>query len=193
VRRQGVRDSESKVFCFFFSKKKNSYFLERANMKRLALALTITAFTAGTAHAADDAALAAPLKKLVDAINHADQVPPAGVFTNDAVVLDDFAPYRWSGKGNATNWYKDLVGTDAKSHADFLALKGILSVDSPKFSRITGDTAYFVVPGIFVFNTDPKTRIKQTSQWIISERLVHGHWLIAGHAWAIESETPVGK
>jgi hypothetical protein len=162
-------------------------------MKQLAFALTIAAFTAGTAHATDDAALAVPLKKLVDAINHADTVPPAGVFTTDAVVLDDFAPYRWSGKGNATSWYKDLVGTDAKSHADFLAMKPALSVGSPKFSRITGETAYFVVPGTFVFNTDPKTRVRQTSQWIISERLVHGSWLIAGHAWAIESETPVGK
>jgi hypothetical protein len=56
---------------------------------------------------------------------------------------------------------------------------------------VTADTAYFVVPGLFLFNTDPKTRIRQTSEWVISEKHVHGRWLIAGHAWGITSETPI--
>lgn len=145
------------------------------------------------ARATDDAALLAPLQHLVEAINHAEPKPPVGVFTDDAVVLDDFAPYRWSGTGNADSWYKDLIGQTKQAQSDFLAMKGKLSIGAPKFSRITTDTAYFVVPGLFLFNTDPKTRIRQTSQWIVSERLVRGHWLIAGHAWAITSETPAAK
>ena len=141
--------------------------------------------------ATPDSVLLAPLQRMVDAINHADAAPPKGVFTTDATVIDDFAPYRWSGKTNAGDWYKGLLGTDAASRADFLALKGVLSVGAPQFSRVTGDTAYFVVPGLFIFNETPGKRTRQTSTWVIAEKLVKGKWLIAGHAWAITGETTV--
>jgi len=157
----------------------------------LALCAPLMGFVADRAMAEDDAALVAPVQHLVDAINQGNSQPPTGVFTEDCVVLDDFAPYRWSGKGNATAWYKDLMGQTKAAHDEFLAMKAKLSVEAPRFSRVTADTAYFVLPGLFLFNTDPKTRIRQTSQWVISEKRVHGHWLIAGHAWGITSETPV--
>jgi|GEM_PF-3398713 len=146
----------------------------------------------GRAHAATpDAELLAPVQRMVDAINHAEVAPPKGVFTTDATVIDDFAPYRWSGKSNAIDWYKGLLGTDAASRADFLALKGILSVGAPQFSRVTGDTAYFVLPGLFIFNESPIKRTRQTSTWVIAEKRIKDKWLIAAHAWAITGETTV--
>jgi hypothetical protein len=151
----------------------------------------VLAFGAAARAATPDSVLLAPVQRMVDAINHAEATPPKGVFTTDATVIDDFAPYRWSGKTNAIDWYKGLLGTDAASRADFLALKGVLSVGAPQFSRVTGDTAYFVLPGLFIFNESPTKRTRQTSTWVIAEKLVKGKWLIAAHAWAITGETTV--
>jgi hypothetical protein len=152
-------------------------------------AILLTLMLAAPAAAETDAPMA-PVLRLVDAINRGAASPPAGVFTDDCVVLDDFAPYRWSGRTNGFGWYAALLGATPGDRSAFLALHGTLLVGAPQFSRITGETAYFVLPGVFSFNTDPQTRVRQTSSWIITERLVAGHWLISGHAWGITGESP---
>jgi len=133
-------------------------------------------------------ALMAPAQRLVDAINHADKALPAHIFTKDALVLDDFAPYLWAGKTNGRSWYGELVGTTPQTLSDFAAMHAQLSVDAPKFARVTGDRAYFVLPATFDF-TESGKRIHQTAQWVMTLRNVKGEWLIAGHAYAIASET----
>ena len=148
----------------------------------------------GAAHAdeVDLAAIAAPAKRLVEAINHPGKGPPAHVFTKDAVVLDDFAPYHWSGKTNGKLWFGELTGVTPESREAFAAMKAELSVESPQFARVTGDAGYYVLPATFLF-TDSGKRIRQTGQWVINVRKVGGEWLIDGHAYAITSETEVAQ
>jgi hypothetical protein len=143
------------------------------------------------AQAPDAQTLVAPVNLLVQAINQGATTCPPGVFAEDAVVIDDFPPYHWSGHGAGCDWYLALVGTDAASRAAFTALHGHLHVGAPQFSRASGDDAYFVLPGVFVFDVAENKRVQQSSSWLITERRVAGQWLIAGHAWAIRSEVPV--
>ncbi len=160
--------------------------------------LVASVFVAGSAWAADPGpaaldALTAPVKKLVMAINMAAVAVPPGVFTDDALVQDDFAPYRWAGPGAATAWYAGLVGVTPKERADFRRQRAVLTVSAPTFARITADSAYFVLPSVFVFNDEAGKRIHQTGAWLMSERRVGKAWLIAGHAWAITGEAPAEK
>jgi hypothetical protein len=157
----------------------------------LALCLIIAVSASATAATPDDSALMAPVQRLVTAINHAAATVPNNVFTGDATVLDDFPPYRWSGRKNADDWYRELVGTDAAARAGFLALNCQLSVGRPQFSRVAGDAAYFALPGVLVFTGDGGKRIRQTAEWLLTETKIHGTWLISGHAWAITAETVI--
>jgi len=150
------------------------------------------AFLAGAAKAddLDLVALTAPAHKLVDAINQGAKSAPSHIFTKDAVVLDDFAPYHWSGKTNGKVWYGELVGATPEAQAAFAGMHAVLSVEAPQFARVTGDSGYYVLPAVFHF-TDSGKRIRQTGQWVINVRKVKGEWLIDGHAYAITSETEV--
>jgi hypothetical protein len=152
------------------------------------------AFLAGAAKADDIdlVAITAPAHKLVEAINHAAKAAPPHVFTKDAVVLDDFAPYHWSGTANGKIWYGELVGATPEAQAAFAEMKAELSVEAPQFARVTGDSAYYVLPAVFQF-TDSGKRIRQTGQWVINVKKVKGEWLIDGHAYAITSETEVAQ
>jgi len=145
---------------------------------------------AGTARAddVDIAAITAPAHKLVEAINHPGKAAPAHVFTKDAVVLDDFAPYHWSGKTNGKVWFGGLVGTTPETRKAFADMQAELSVEEPKFARVTGDAGYYVLPATFLF-TDSGKRIHQTGQWVINVKKVGDEWLIDGHAFAITSES----
>lgn len=149
---------------------------------------------AGATHAQDLdlPAITAPAQRLVAAINHGDKTAPARVFTKDAVVLDDFAPYHWSGKTNGKGWYQDLVGATPEDQAAFTAMKAVLSVEAPQFARVTGDAGYYVLPALFQFNLGEK-RIRQTGQWVINVKKIKGEWLIDGHDYAITSETEIAK
>jgi len=138
----------------------------------------------------DLAAIAAPAHRLVEAINRGDKTPPAHVFTKDAVVLDDFAPYHWSGKSNGKLWYGELVGTTPEAQSAFSDLHAALSVEAPQFARVTGESGYYVLPALFLFNDSGK-RIRQTGQWVINVKKVKDEWLIDGHAFAITSETEI--
>jgi len=147
------------------------------------------ALLAGAAKADDIdlAAITAPAHKLVEAINHPGSAAPAHVFTKNAVVLDDFAPYHWSGKANGTQWYRELVGTTPDTRKAFADMQAVLSVEEPKFARVTGDSGYYVLPATFLF-TESGKRIHQTGQWVINVRKVGSEWLIDGHAFAITGE-----
>jgi hypothetical protein len=136
----------------------------------------------------DSAAITAPALRLVEAINHPGKAPPGHVFTKDAVVLDDFAPYHWSGKTNGKLWYGALVGTSDETRKAFTDMQAVLSVEAPKFARVTGDAGYYVLPATFLF-TDGGKRVRQTGQWVINVKKVGGEWLIDGHAFAITSES----
>jgi hypothetical protein len=146
--------------------------------------------TAGAARAddIDFTAITAPAHRLIEAINHPSAKPPAHVFTKDAVVLDDFAPYHWSGKTNGKLWYGALVGTTPEASKAFADMQAVLSVEAPKFARVTGDAGYYVLPATFLF-TDGGKRVHQTGQWVINVKKVGGEWLIDGHAFAITSES----
>jgi hypothetical protein len=164
------------------------------NLKTLAVLPVVAAALAGAGAFADDAppsaadiaALTAPVQKLVDAINQATPVPK-GVFARDAVVLDDFAPYRWSGKTHARDWYKGLVPTTPKEHDAFVAQKGVVKINAAAYPQITGERAYVVFPSSYDY-TDGGKRIHQTGQWLFIEEKVGDAWLIAGHSWAITGQ-----
>jgi hypothetical protein len=165
-------------------------------MRTAAIGLAALSLIAGRAAAdtvspADVAALTAPLQKLVDAIYKTSTTFPKGVFTRDCIVLDDFAPYRWSGKKHVGDWYLGLVGANAKDHDAFVQMKPVVTLGAAAYPHIADDKlhAYVVFPSTFDFTEDGK-RMHQTGQWIISEVKVKNTWLIAGHAWAITAEGP---
>jgi hypothetical protein len=145
---------------------------------------------AARAEEPDLKALAAPVAKLVAALNQGDTTLPAHVFTKDAVVLDDFAPFRWTGKGAAMTWYGGLLGTTPETQAAYKAMHLVMTVEAPHFANVTGDKAYFVIPSTLQFTAGGK-RTSQTAQWVFSAEKGKGGWLIASFGYAITGETEI--
>jgi hypothetical protein len=69
-----------------------------------------------------NAALVAPASSFAAAFNAGTAAFPAGVFTEDCTVQDEFAPYSWDGRGSIRTWYTaTLGGTSQKSRKAFFA------------------------------------------------------------------------
>ncbi len=135
------------------------------------------------------AAVLAPINQLVDAINQTKPTLPAGIFTADAVVIDEFAPFRWTGNGAAPRWYGELVGVTLAARAAFVAQHAKLAIGVPVTFKLENHTAYVVVPGTFEYDENGEHFI-ETSQWAFNCVERGGHWLVAGNAWALMRKTP---
>ncbi len=170
------------------------------SLRMATVAAGVALFSASAAMAeetpsADDlTALDAPVKALADAINHAAMDPPAHIFTSDSSVIDDFAPYHWSGEAgqNADAWYHALVGVTPEDHKAFVAMSAHVLAGHPVFARITGDAAYLVIPALYDFDEDGK-HAHQTGEWLFTEKKVDGTWLISASSYAITSDVRTDK
>ena len=121
------------------------------------------------------------------AINNAKPRLPPGIFTSDAVVIDEFPPFQWSGKTSGTTWYSDLVGITPTTRAAFVASHARVSFGAPDTVKIKATTAYLVVPGRFEYD-ESGARVIQSSRWTFALVRRKVGWLIAGHAWSLTGE-----
>lgn len=133
-------------------------------------------------------AVLAPINRLVEAINQSKSTLPPGIFSADAVVIDEFAPYRWTGTDAGTRWYGELVGVTPAAQAAFASLHAKLSVGVPVTFRVQGHTAYVVVPGAFEYD-EKGARVTERSHWVFNCVEHNGSWLVAGNAWALMGTT----
>jgi hypothetical protein len=152
--------------------------------------VTIAAFVAAaftlSAHAVSAAppAVLAPIAAFVRTSNAGDRAEFLKLFTPDATVVDNFAPYRFTPPNGPAKWY-DGFNADAAASG---STDGVISTRAPKYVRVTGDRAWIVMP------TDYRYKLKgtpelETGSLVFTESRVHGTWLITSMSWAEFSDT----
>ena len=88
------------------------------------------------------AVLMVPINAMIAATN-ADNV--AGIdayYTPDAVIVDEFAPYRWTGQAAATQWWSGVHKMSATSGTANVHA----AVQRVQHYQVSGDDAYVIVP-----------------------------------------------
>jgi len=116
----------------------------------LALAGTLVATPIlALAQTAVDPAVLAPIKQLTEGFNGNAPAKIAGAHVASPIILDEFAPYAWSGPAAILGWGGDF--------ARFAAAKGVISgvvqINDPSVAEVNGDHAYVVSPSVITFKT----------------------------------------
>ncbi len=60
----------------------------------------------------------------------------------ETILVDDFAPHQWSGRGAAAAWYREMSGMAARYGMSDWSL----ALREPTSAVVSGDRAYFVAP-----------------------------------------------
>lgn len=131
-------------------------------------------------------ALLAPVQAWTSAFNMGQTAFPTEAFTEDCVVIDEFAPFAWSPQRvNVREWYATLVGSKSvAARARFLGFREHLEVSQPHDVRVAGDGAYLVFPSVVSFVEHGKHHAQRGDFVVVERRTPHG-WRIAAHSWAI--------
>ena len=106
-----------------------------------------------------------------------------GIFTPDAVVVDDFAPYVWMGADAGSRWWTAFQTVSAK-----IGLTGVHPTAQPITQYSVSETsAYVVVPLVITY--DLKARLqRQTGLWTFTLRKAPT-WKIVTLTWATLTRT----
>jgi len=131
---------------------------------------------------------------LIAGINTGDLAKVTSAYTSDAVIVDEFAPFRWDGAQAGANWWKDF-GAFAKaagiSNAHITHAKPeFLGYDKEKSS------AYVVVPCTFTYTLKGK-RQTEMGRWVLLLRKTADAarktaWKVSLSSWASVSDTGFG-
>jgi hypothetical protein len=115
---------------------------------------------------------------IVDAV-HAFTSMAAPPSPPPTAIVDEFAPYHWTGATANADWYAGLQKSIAKEHATDLALK----LAAPDQLSVNGDKAYAVFPTIISSKAHGKTMAEHGAFAFALDK-VDGAWHIASWAWA---------
>lgn len=144
----------------------------------LAVVFVASAVGAARAATAPPAAILAPINAAVTAVNSGNPSGANGLYTNDAVVVDEFAPFSWTGINAGSEWISTLNAMSAQAH--ITNVHGVLS--PPSAFSVAGDSAYLSFPTDVHFTLNGKNMVEHGT-FAFTLRNEGGAWKIVTQTW----------
>ncbi len=152
-------------------------------MKRIGIAVVSAVLAFGApALAAEDAVLE-PIHGFIQASNANDLTHLSKYFTATPSLVDEFAPYHWSGPGAVQAWASGIAAASKQGMTDAL-----LDYGPPRLIQHQGRHAYVVAPCTVSFKMKGKAQRETGVLTFALDRTSRG-WRIAAMAWS-GSPTP---
>jgi len=152
-----------------------------------ALAMLIGGLGGGGTQAATADDVTAPITAFLDAFDKGDLKTAAAQTTGSLTIIDEVAPYTWTGPNGLTGWAGDLIGGDAKA-----GLSGeSVAISTPSRIETSGDNAYVVVPAVYTFK-DHGAPMREAAQMTFALHKDAGGWKIAAWTWTGPKASPAG-
>lgn len=105
-------------------------------------------------------------------------------YTADAVVVDEFAPYVWTGAHAGSQWWTGVMNQNKTAHVTNMKA----SAEPVRASNVTGDKAYVVVPLTITFGYKGKPQ-KETGTITCTFVRSGSAWKISTQTWSTASST----
>lgn len=149
-------------------------------MKRFLLALTASTLLAPSVFAAQATNVMTPIRQFIDGFNSGDTKSASAAYASgDILIIDEFAPHRWTGQNAAHEW------ADAyEKHAQATGVSdGSVKYGNPTRTEIEGEVAYVIVPTVYNYKQDGRPTAEE-GQMTFVLRVEGGAWKITAWTWS---------
>ncbi len=121
---------------------------------------------------------------VIDAGNANDATRLTQLYTDDAVVIDEGAPFRWTGPEAGVKWWQHVEKAVAAGHATLHA-----TARPPTEYRVDreGDDAYLIQPVTVTIASGGKTRSEDGTQTYTFHK-ANGTWKISSATWTTKPQ-----
>jgi ketosteroid isomerase-like protein len=156
-------------------------------MKRLAGLIPIALLLTAAMPAQTPAPFTALTRTVIDAANANDPAKLAAIYTDDAVVVDENAPFTWRGASAGTQWWAGVQRAVAKLH-----LRLHVAALSPAhfMTDREGDDAYVTQHLTISATVNGKTSSEEGTQTYTFHRGDNGEWKISRQVWTTVAPVP---
>lgn len=107
-------------------------------------------------------------------------------FAPNAVVVDEFAPFVWSGHDAAAHWWQAMDSTNASTHVSAMHIQ----IQKITQANVTHDSAYVVVRLAITWRDHGKPW-REVGLWALTLRDSANRWKIVSASWATASITSI--
>lgn len=145
----------------------------------LAAAAGLAMLAAVPSLASDKTDVMAVVDQMTGAFNKGDMTAWSGLCTDNAVIIDNMAPYIWQGPNACANWWNDFEASSKKNDMNW----GKVSHDKPWNITVSGDEAYAALPTRYAYKHKGKAGLDHGSLTFAFHKL-NGSWRIAGWTWS---------
>ena len=117
--------------------------------------------------------------RVIDAANANDAAKFSGFYTDDAVVIDESAPFRWTGADAGVKWWQHVQRTLAAGGATLHA-----TIEAPTEYRVDneGDDAYLIEPLTVTVASGGPAHAEHGTQTYTFHK-ANGTWKISSATW----------
>ena len=148
-------------------------------------AIAALALGAPCAMAQDNTAVMKPIDGFIKSTGQGRLAEAAGYFTPSHSIIDEFAPYHWSGPKAVTTWWAGFVAdskTSGMTDAD-------MAMGAPTRVLTTAHHAYVVAPAVLTFKLKGAPG-RETGTFAFSLDKTPKGWRIAAFSWAGDKPQP---
>ena len=149
-------------------------------MKRILAALATAALATGVAGATDKTDVMAVVHRYTDDFNKGGTQSSLALCAEQAIIIDDFPPYEWSGSGACAKWLSDFHAFTPQIQLTDL----VVTLGKARHVYVTADRAYVVVPATVTAKEQGKPVHETGATWTFALQKGPSGWRIAGWAFA---------
>jgi hypothetical protein len=157
-------------------------------MKPSTILLAACAMLTATAARAGDPAVFTPIHAIEAAFNKGDFAAAAAAHVAAPTIVDNVAPFRWSGPGAFDKFLNDLGAAEAAAGKT----GGAVSFGAPVDEVVSGDRAYLVTPCSYIYTQNGK-KMRETGFTAFTLVKVGAAWKVEGWSWASPKAVAVVK
>jgi hypothetical protein len=154
-------------------------------MKTSFVLAAMSALLVAPAAQAGNAAIEAPIHQMMDGFNKGDIKAAKATHVAAPTIMDEVAPYVWSGPNAFDNWASALTKAEAAEGKT----GGKVGIGAPVRETIAGSHAYVVVPSTYTFQQKGRTMREVGTLTVILLKGKAG-WKIQAWTWTSPEAAP---
>jgi ketosteroid isomerase-like protein len=155
-------------------------------MKLLSMLVAFAALLVAPMASARDAGIATTIKTMMDGFNKGDIAAVKAIHIVDPTIVDNVAPFVWSGPGSFDKWLGDLGKAEAAAGKS----EGNVWFGESVDEQIAGDQAYVVAPCRYTYKQGGKT-VREEGFIAFVLVKVGAAWKVASWTWASPAGVPI--
>ena len=127
----------------------------------------------------------AVLRAFIDEVNGGNIPAALGRLTADVCIVEDIAPFRWTGPEGGGQWLADMA-----AHAGRLGVTAIaMQPGEPRRVEVEGEHGYIIIPGRVTLD-GPDVALAEEGLLTFATRSEGGEWRIAALTWTGDRAEP---